>query len=1737
MGINCSFNIKTKDITDIIGKDTIKGLTDAECSSIVTILSTDLGLTQDQVLDKKYRDTIIDTIKWQRKIAQKLKEQLLEKFNISSTIKKNERADYEEHGLQIDNKSAKEESSKKDKKKNKNTLKENLESAKAERPVFDTLEVGKIQQKVLSITFPNVAERIAATEFISNYFSLVLDDVVNGFREDLEENEEAYREALGDEEYERRYNGLHQGTESAQRLFCLSLKQGKTPLPIVIFNKVKEVIDNFKNAGEQDIDKLIYGYYLNEDGSINYKDSYLGKEFWYEAQQNGWNTPKKYKEMATKRVRALMSYCYSKFQSDKVFDALVKEATFSLEFNEGIRLDTRGNVTENNEAKEDRIEDLETELENPNKEGYMIKYKLINPIDTISERLKKELSSIYRVTTTRDGSTAFTFNSWGIRTKLNPMVAYYTLLNEFQSISSEDELDGMFENAANRYPWMESIKDKVVFNPENPGAFSLDFRREFFRSCKSFCQFSMIDSKGKLVPLNRDNQAKTFLDAINKSYEGHEIYGNNPIWNADGTTNMINVEKLRNLIKQPVSKKKSKEELKKLQDRKSKESAEERHSRKEKEKEEATKELEKHPLFLAKRDLCANKENIDNTKDAIKIERAIQILRGEHPKYPRVSLEAILNNIGVNTNDMDLLTMLPVINAFAYDEDGNLINEYDEPISELDIADKNFNLAFSEEFVQWAEDSDMTPMEAFNSIITTKTRRALTSILEAVDLMVSSYSGIGHGGTINENIVQSYQNQYLKIGNALKMANEGYSETSFRFAGNSRYSYIAYDFITRMSNLLTKTDTKEAWDRGTKYIDDNYGQYDFFRMQNKKDSTKGEWYNTWAQQLHDIEEIRREFKISNPLGFGGNQENNTFGKIDQRILIDNMVLAYFNGNQTSNYAFGYYRSPLFSDVANTVLIKGVRYTASAHNNEYYDANDTEHKHPLTWKQIIIRNLSKVLRQEVDRISDLIDSADTDTKIEFYNIGKKNGFKFNFFPSLNAKGKYTSVLDTYNNMRKNLNPVEFKEQSTKFLESLILDIVEGEINPLTGEREGGKLQEFLSQFDSSRLKTIGRKIEVATFQRKEETTEKSDDKLEAIWDDEESKESKESKKEKEEANKQQTIAALTEFFYNDYFAQSQIIQLFGGDLAYYKNFRNFIKRSKQAYASGDRIYGMLMDEQGNNIEPLVERSLYVEDKFMASNSYDNIKNLLSSNVGISDITRDMILGALEAYKSICTTDGQSFRSPKGMKKILQAMGGKWTDSTEHSFNRLMKGKFNTEDFYTIWNNIKPFVFSHETVNVGNRTEKVVTQHKNSEYMMSAFFSLIGASLSQSPQLRALHEFMEENDIDVIHFHSVVKEGYFNNINLNYDNEKFNSLKDENGDIEIAGHKVNADTYEKYQDNLMKLLDNGDITQEEYNEGISQVDFSYDDDGYFSAYNQLYNSLVTAVDENGNEMLNEAMVHKIPLSDYMIVQPSGDHLTDDDLMALFGSQLRNILPADLPSDFSTEITLNGQKRTLNRDEYVKFYNTLIVDQLLDSFNMVSDQFGTIKKLQSALLNKIHGNPKYGPDVEDALQLNEEGTGFRIPFNNPNLNNKIEELILSVFKNSIQKQKINGGNIILVSNFGLSDKLHIQWKKDKNGNEYIDYIPCYMPAYKKSLIQDLLVEKKDSKTGEPYWQVDYNKIKGNEDLLRMIGYRIPTENKYSIFNLRIEGFLPNSAGTAMILPSDTITMSSTDFDKHQC
>ena len=120
-------------------------------------------------------------------------------------------------------------------------------------------------------------------------------------------------------------------------------------------------------------------------------------------------------------------------------------------------------------------------------------------------------------------------------------------------------------------------------------------------------------------------------------------------------------------------------------------------------------------------------------------------------------------------------------------------------------------------------------------------------------------------------------------------------------------------------------------------------------------------------------------------------------------------------------------------------------------------------------------------------------------------------------------------------------------------------------------------------------------------------------------------------------------------------------------------------------------------------------------------------------------------------------------------------------------------------------------------------------------------------------------MEDNDIDVLHFHSVVKEGFFGAVDINHDEESF---KEDFPNM----------SYEEYLDQQFRLLKGGKISQKQYNESISKYRFKDKEAAYKALQKQM-----AARDSEGNIIKKEGKAiqldkdkdHIIPLDDYMIV----------------------------------------------------------------------------------------------------------------------------------------------------------------------------------------------------------------------------------------------------------------------------
>lgn len=90
-----------------------------------------------------------------------------------------------------------------------------------------------------------------------------------------------------------------------------------------------------------------------------------------------------------------------------------------------------------------------------------------------------------------------------------------------------------------------------------------------------------------------------------------------------------------------------------------------------------------------------------------------------------------------------------------------------------------------------------------------------------------------------------------------------------------------------------------------------------------------------------------------------------------------------------------------------------------------------------------------------------------------------------------------------------------------------------------------------------------------------------------------------------------------------------------------------------------------------------------------------------------------------------------------------------------------------------------------------------------------------------------------------------------------------------------------------------------------------------------------------------------------------------------------------------------------------------------------------------------------------------------------------------------------------------------------KENQGD--LAYYEAYAPIWSQKLL-DYFADSKGHISTEVIDML-------SDKLLKMISYRIPTEDKYSVFPIKIVGFLPREAGDAIMLPNDITLLTGSD------
>lgn len=976
---------------------------------------------------------------------------------------------------------------------------------------------------------------------------------------------------------------------------------------------------------------------------------------------------------------------------------------------------------------------------------------------------------------------------------------------------------------------------------------------------------------------------------------------------------------------------------------------------------------------------------------------------------------------------------------------------------------------------------------------------------------------------------EDYKNIAKIVGSVSELANVG----SFRNDDKTYYSYSAPNYMDTMFKKF-KSDTRRQ-----DYIDREFKKYDWFY-----DKDKEEWNSEWLHILEgnpDDEEFDKEcqnirfnmqMKELKTIKDKTNDPNNRhadYSNWQPMQIKQHFVQEYFSAdrNKNSKTQYAWYNFPIFSDSPVAKFIKFKRYVASKENGSVEDQ--------------IIPLLRKVVKQELNRMKLVNQRREKGAKpISSFDDNKyMRGVKFCFFPDFEfyyVKEDGT-IYDGFGKTKEEINTsyVSLKDKLAELNKAKNISAVNALIDAAVKYDMDDLYSKFLQDFGATKItEDQGIILDNDTLTKLGENTLEDLKKSGAIYD------------------STHFSNALHEYFWNQAYATTQIIEITTTDLAFYKDDIDFQKRFKEIYAAGTKL---------NTLSKYGKKSyktIYLVDSIITSPSYNDIKKSLedAKHAGhITELDEESILKQLE---KINVADAQAYRSLNSIRSVLDMMG-QWTPEMETTYNNIRDGKWNMNDLNTIWQTLKPFVYTQidSSDGIGGRM-KVPHQNKNSEFALLYAYVAVATGSSKdghiqtktSGKLKAMADFMEKNDIDVIQFQSAVKAGNQGDVNLNFSHKNikdwclnFLYQKDENGNLKtdkngkyivkedilnkaIQEKDINKDEAQDFINNKMDLnlieklfknwhtrrLDEGSITQKEFNKTMNDMQ---------PDYKETYSILENAAFPNGQE--DEEVVHTIPYDDYIIQQPTPEHLLD--ARAVFGSQFRNLVISDLPEDFKLKI----HDKELGKKEILDLYNSLIVENLLDDFDELKDRFENIEKFQEALLQEVNGNPKYGRDMLDALQLievkDENGNThkeFNIPLYNPATTLKIQELVNSMFKNAITKQHVKGGACILVSSFGFTDQLYVLHNSDGS----IKGMECYMPAYSKDFFQPFM---KTDENGNPY--LDPTELPN--ELRRGIGYRIPTEDKYSMAPLYIKGFLPQENGSEIMLPAETTLFSGEDYD----
>lgn len=594
------------------------------------------------------------------------------------------------------------------------------------------------------------------------------------------------------------------------------------------------------------------------------------------------------------------------------------------------------------------------------------------------------------------------------------------------------------------------------------------------------------------------------------------------------------------------------------------------------------------------------------------------------------------------------------------------------------------------------------------------------------------------------------------------------------------------------------------------------------------------------------------------------------------------------------------------------------------------------------------------------------------------------------------------------------------------------------------------------------------------------------------------------------------AYLQEFFYNDYLATLNILNMTIVDPAFFKDTIDLQKRFAQVHSSTikpdkDAVF-RTQNGAYKKYSDGIHRFIIIEDVIKPSQLKKQVEELFKNKAeqAKTEEEHQMYLKLKNTvpalFDNVTTTDGQAFSSPTGAWKKRGMLGEDSASEFKYVLDEIRKGNYGALINYTntMSQTIKSFT-SSIVQDVNNSSTYKPIQLKDSEAMLLAVEIFKNEDL-KTP-LNAIYDFLE--------------------------NSHYNFVKNS------EGKPIHND--ETYYDKGIDLV----VFKSAVKEGSQKV-LSLEGKSYEQVYDELLNYVKTDT------------VHKNPFDHWGQQQNTPQHFYNSTVD--LGSQIRILPVADLPEDFSIDVETDKGFISMNKSEFLSYYFTLIAEdfnagigKVINDLGLNGDLSNKAHSLKTMVIDSIMKDSKQTLVTLDAVDKHNKDNTI---IGDPDIATKVYSTIFSKIKKAVNKQNFLGGSTIQASDIATNKQLHVRDYLGKTPNDKgfdiskgkvaMDImVAAYDDVFYNKITYDKSKEKafKSLNRNYSYKKGDIMKVEDLLELniltkedLKMIGYRIPTEDKYSSFCFNIVGFLPIASGEQIMVPYEAIGLSGFDFDIKQ-